>query len=199
MSNRLQPKHYTDLDSVLSTAWRLLSRGARDTKFDGHIVHVATVTGEGFPTIRSVVLRGFDQRTRTLRFHTDSRSRKSSEVFERPQIAAHLYAKRQKIQLRMLCRATLHHRDTASSAAWRSMQEMSRRCYHQVQPPGTVLEAPTMVTSESDLDADRAYDNFAVVAATIQKLEWLYLSAAGHRRALFDWRNGKETATWLAP
>ena len=199
MSNRLPPAHYNDLDEILPAAWSLLQRGVRDRRADFHLLQVATVTSEGLPSIRSVVLRGFDEQTRTMRFHTDSRAEKSNEIFERSQIVAHLYSREEKIQLRMLCRASLHHRNAVSSAGWRSMREMSRDCYRQTLAPGTRVDTPQDITVDANMDADEAYDNFAVVTATIQHLEWLYLAAAGHRRAVFDWRNGSETRTWLAP
>ena len=79
------------------------------------------------------------------------------------------------------------------------MREMSRDCYRQTLAPGTRVESPQDISIDADMDADDAYDNFAVVTATIQHLEWLYLAVAGHRRAVFDWRNGSETRAWLAP
>ena len=42
-------------------------------------------------------------------------------------------------------------------------------------------------------------ENFSVIDIMIDQLEWLYLHASGHRRALFSWQNDHLTATWLAP
>lgn len=199
MSNRLQPPHYNDLDAILPTAWDLLTQGARDRKSDFHILHLATISADGIPNNRSIVLQDFDVQSRTILFHTDSRSEKAAEIFERPHVAIHAYSRSEKVQLRMQCRANFHHCDVVTGAAWRTMHDMSRQCYKQVEAPGAPIPAPSTGALQAEDDGEsQPYENFAVVMATIQKLEWLYLSAAGHRRALFDWRHGELQKTWLA-
>ena len=199
MSNRLQPSHFHNLEDALKAAWSLLGKGARNARSSFHVMQIASVTADGLPAIRSVVLRGVDAANRTIRFHTDSRSPKANEIFERPQIAAHFYSPKEKVQLRLQCRAQLHHHDAWSSSAWRHLQEMSRECYRQARPPGALLETPAHASFEPACDQQEAYDNFAVVTARIQRLEWLYLSSQGHRRARFEWPRGRQVATWLAP
>ena len=198
MSNRLQPRHYNDLDAILPAAWDLLARGARDRKSEFHILHLSTITADGFPSSRSVVLRGFDEQARSIQFHTDSRSEKAAEIFERPHVAIHAYSQAEKVQLRMQCRASFHHCDALTGAAWRTMHDMSRQCYTQDVSPGSPIETPTSGALNTEEGESKPYENFAVVIAMIQRLEWLYLSAAGHRRALFDWRHGELQKTWLA-
>jgi pyridoxamine 5'-phosphate oxidase len=199
MNDRQKTPNYGDLDAAVETAWRLLAEGVKTSRSECHILNLATVTDDGLPSIRSVVIRGFDARTRSIRFHTDYRSKKLSEITQRPYVVAHLYALREKVQLRMLCRATVDHGNSKTSAAWRSMKAMSRRCYGQLQAPGTAIEAPELIAMEPLAFVDATHENFAVVTAKIQTLDWLYLDAAGHRRAFFDWRNGAEIRTWLAP
>jgi pyridoxamine 5'-phosphate oxidase len=190
---------YEDLDSILSMAWQLLKEGVRSAGSVYHVINVATVSNGLIPRVRSVVLRGFDETSRTLRFHTDARSEKAREIRMSGSVAVHLYAKDAKIQIRMLCRAQLHHDDAITCEAWRSMKDMSRRCYSQVEAPGTVVTSPQSVTFGREIDGDKAYGNFAAVVAKIETLEWLYLSATGYRRALFDWRNDSDKRAWLAP
>jgi pyridoxamine 5'-phosphate oxidase len=199
MSNRLEPAHHNNLDAIIPAAWSPPQRGVSDRKSGSHILQVATINTDGLPTIRSVVLRAFEEQTRTLRFHTDFRSEKDKEIFDRPQIAIHIYDRVEKAQLRLRCRATLHHRDSQSAGAWRSMPDMSSKCYGQIAPTGNPLDSPTHANNASTRVIDDAYDNFAVVSGVIQQLEWLYLSASGHRRALVRWRNGKGIKTSLAP
>ncbi|MDA7946165.1 MAG: pyridoxamine 5'-phosphate oxidase family protein [Hyphomicrobiaceae bacterium] len=198
MSNRLQPPHYNDLDAILPTVWDLLARGARGRNSEFHILHLATISAEGYPNSRSVVLRGFDVQTRSIQFHTDSRSAKAAEIFERPHVSIHAYSRSEKVQLRMQCRASFHHCDALTGAAWRTMHDMSRECYRQVETPGRPIETPTPNSLSAEENDTPPYENFAVVIATIQRLEWLFLSAAGHRRALFDWRHGELQKSWLA-
>lgn len=191
--------HYDDLDAILQKAWSLLSEGVQRAGSAYHIINVATLGSDLTPRIRSVVLRGFDRSARTIRFHTDARSDKAIEIARTEKLAIHLYARDEKIQLRLTCRGTFHHGDDISREAWRSTRPMSRECYGQVEAPGTVVHSPQSVASGKDSALDAAYANFAAVLAKIDTLEWLYLCAGGHRRARFDWEHGVQTQVWLAP
>lgn len=190
---------YDDLDVILKKAWSVLSDGVHKAASPYHVINVATLGNDLTPRIRSVVLRGFDEPARTLRFHTDARSAKASEIARAKTLAVHVYAKDEKIQLRMACRGTVHNCDDVSQEAWRLTKKMSRECYRQLQGPGTVVPSCDSVALGDGNDSDTAYTNFAAVVARIETLEWLYLSASGHRRALFDWRGGSSTRVWLAP
>ena len=45
--------------------------------------------------------------------------------------------------------------------------------------------------------SERGYENFTVVKCKIKSIEWLYLAAKGHRRAIFDIENKNQN--WLVP
>jgi hypothetical protein len=47
--------------------------------------------------------------------------------------------------------------------------------------------------------ADDGQKNFAVLMATVDRVEWLYLAIEGHRRARWTWSEGGWQGTWLAP
>ncbi len=197
-TQRGEPPHYFSLDAALDAAWTCLTLGASNRRSPFHTISIATVRSEGYPTIRTVVLRSFDRTLRTLSFHTDMRSRKFAEFKAAPHFAAHFYDPRAKIQIRLDCRATLNAGDGVSRHAWTRAQPMSRECYGQPVPPGSPIGTPEEV-GENWLGDDGAYANFAVVTGAILALEWLYLAAGGHRRALFDWRSGSLQQTWIAP
>ena len=46
--------------------------------------------------------------------------------------------------------------------------------------------------------SEEGYKNFTVIQCKIKSIEWLYLAAKGHRRALID-LNGLKKFTWLVP
>lgn len=199
MSDKVRLAHYHDLDALLRTAWSMVEQGVGDRTASFHIAQVATVDGAGMPAVRSVVLRGFDSQSLTLRFHTDIRSGKVDEIRAQPAIAIHLYDRFEKVQLRLSCLAGVHYLDDVTAAAWQAMRPMSQECYGQQSSPGTALSVPDGGADITAAVKRDAVDNFAVVTARIRTLEWLYLSASGHRRAFFDFRTGQETQTWLAP
>ena len=47
-------------------------------------------------------------------------------------------------------------------------------------------------------ESEAGYKNFCVIRCNIKSIEWLYLAAKGHRRALIDF-NGSKKFTWLIP
>jgi 3-hydroxyisobutyrate dehydrogenase len=192
-----RPAHYDSLDAVLEAAWDCLSEGARNRRSGFHTMTVATLRKDGWPTLRTVVLRGFNPDTRDVVFHTDLRTRKFEEIASNPRIGVHFYDPQRKIQLRLDCLARIDMHNEKSRASWLRARPMSRECYAQLPPPGSVLG--NGAEAGPTLDDDMAFENFAVVTAQIEVLDWLFLAAAGHRRARCDWSGGSVTKTWLAP
>ena len=45
--------------------------------------------------------------------------------------------------------------------------------------------------------SEKGYENFTVIKCNIKSIEWLYLAAKGHRRAIFNFENKKNS--WLVP
>jgi hypothetical protein len=193
---------YDDLDATLEEAWRRLARGAADRRSEFHTVQLATLGLDGAPRLRTVVLRGVEREARRLRAHTDRRSGKAAELAAEPRVALHAYDSRAKIQLRLRGRARLHVDDDAAAAAWAATQGGSRSCYRGL-PPGQALAAPgdgdPTQAMRSPQDPEAGRENFAALLFEAESLEWLYLAARGHRRALFDWAGGEWRGRWLAP
>lgn len=194
------PSFYNDLDETRVQAFGLLSRGVKDRRSAMHAFTVATVDAAGRPRLRTVVNRGFDVETRTLRFHTDTRSDKLAELARNPAAAVHIYDARAKIQLRMQVDARMHHIGELRQDAWQRTRPFSRECYRVVDAPGSAISEPEQVPFLSDEDPESGVENFAVVTLQINMMEWLYLAHSGHRRARFIWNESKELKqTWLVP
>lgn len=193
------PPFYNDLGQALAYAFAMLNAGAKDRHSAFHTPTLGTITVNGTPSVRTVVLRNFDAGERILRFHTDLRSRKPEEIAANPNIAFHFYDAGKKLQLRTECAARIEHQSDDAKAAWAASRVMSRACYAQKFAPGEPLAGPEQLTSAGALADEAAFANFCIVKAQIMHLEWLYLAARGHRRAAFDWRGGELRKMWLAP
>ncbi|MEM8663242.1 MAG: pyridoxamine 5'-phosphate oxidase family protein [Pseudomonadota bacterium] len=192
-----RPAHYSDLEAVELAAWDLMAAGARERKHAFHQATVASVGEEGLPEARTVVLRGARRAERRLRFHTDARSAKVATLRARPHCVVHFYDHDAKIQVRAEGRTTVHHGDALSRSMWDGMRAMSKECYRQPVGPGVVLAAPCGAQGPMLGDED-AYANFVVVEVEVLSFEWLYLAAAGHRRAVVRYADHIERQ-WLAP
>jgi len=78
-------------------------------------------------------------------------------------------------------------------AAWEATPGGSRAIYGAQPAPGLPVAAP----GPAPVAGERA--NFAAILFRFAAMEWLWLAAGGHRRALFTWSGEAEAATWLAP
>ncbi len=197
---RQPPGFYNDADETLAEAWRLIMRGVADRRSPFHTPTVSTNGVDGWPKLRTVVLRRCDVTARSLRFHADTRSQKVAELARDPRIGIHFYDPAAKIQLRIEGRAVVHADGPVADAAWAASRSFSRACYAINPGPGTALSVP----DEYDLPTDPAlYDggrvHFCAVETSIASVEWLYLANAGHRRAKFTWSGNAFEAVWLAP
>jgi len=197
MSEPELPSFYNDLDETLRAAWALLGRGAKDRKAPAHTPVLAT-NGADAPRVRTVVLRGCDREARTLHFHTDRRSAKVPEIEADPAGAVLVYDPKQKIQLRLDCRLSVHSDDEIAREAWAATRDFSRICYQVMRAPGEVVGDPAAVPFSAEDSHDGA-DHFAVIVAEVTRVEWLYLAAHGHRRAEFVWQDGTWQSRWLVP
>jgi hypothetical protein len=193
------PPWYDDLAGSLAEAWALLVRGAADRRHPFHTPQVATIGEDGAPSLRTVVLRGVEPARRTLRFHTDARSRKARELAADPRIALHAYHPGAKIQLRVSGVATLHRDDAVAAAAWAATRPFSRACYRVAAAPGTEAGDPYAALAETVEGEEAGREAFIAVTVSVERIEFLFLAAAGHRRALFDWSAGALAARWLVP
>lgn len=132
------------------------------------------------------------------RFHTDRRSAKVPEIEADPAGAVLVYDPKQKIQLRLDCRLSVHSADELARESWAAKRDFSRLCYQVMRAPGEAVSDPAAVPFSSQ-DSNEGADHFAVIAAKITRIEWLYLAHQGHRRAEFTWQDGGWHGRWLVP
>jgi 3-hydroxyisobutyrate dehydrogenase len=196
---RVEPAFYDDLDLTLAEAWSLLTAGAANRNEAFHTPAVATVSRDGTPAVRTVVLRGADPDEWRVRFHTDARAAKVPEIELGPAIEIHAYDAERKIQVRLACRASVHTSDAVAERAWRESPPGCREIYRTRPESGRPLDSPHEAGEETDGGEDAGRGNFCVVDCEVRALEWLYLAARGHRRARFVREDGRIAKTWLVP
>lgn len=198
---------YNDLVLSLAEAKRLMEAGAKDRKSASHAPVVATIDQRGDPSQRVMILRQVDWPNRTLRFHTDVRTAKVSET-ENAHVSVLFYEPEAKTQVRLSGRGTVLSVGNVADSAWEESTPFARRCYMPEVAPGTIVSAPISglpdwVEGRKPTEAELipARENFAVLIVTFNRLEWLYLANAGHRRAEWEWndRAAQWAGRWLIP
>jgi pyridoxamine 5'-phosphate oxidase len=201
------PSFYNDLDLTLKEVRALLTSGAQDRNSAAHHPVIASIDRDGRPQQRVMILRDCDWEQRRLRFHTDSRSHKISQIYETPEVSVLVYDEAAKIQIRLSGRAWIDTDDLATEA-WHASTQFARRCYMAEQAPGTETDAPTSGLSGTveGIQPDEeqltpARENFAALLVGFDGIDFLYLANAGHRRARWRWDPliAGWSGTWLIP
>ena len=154
---------------------------------------------------RVIVLRKADKENRFVQFHSDIRSSKIKKIKENSNCSILFYGKKDKIQLRLKVIAEINFKNNITKESWEKTGHISRKCYLVNNGPGSVSEKPTSgLDSKFDNfdftkeQSEEGYKNFCVIKCKIKTIEWLYLAAKGHRRALINFEGSKKF-TWLVP
>lgn len=200
------PAHYEDLTAV-EGAWKTLLRAGSSER--GHPFKkpvLSTLSSNGQPKARIIILRDVDLGERSIRLHTDARSGKVGEIEANPNVMLTFYDPTQEIQVQVSGKATAHRDDAYADAAWAGAPPSSRRAYLAEVTPGSVSERPVSglpldvegkVPSEERLRGGRT--NFAALQVVFDRIDWLFLNPAGNRRAKFVFQEDAWQGTWLAP
>jgi len=189
-----------DLLEIQRVSWQLLRDGVNSAKSALHTPGLAT-TGEHGPSLRTVVLRFCNEERRVLACHSDIRSAKVREAQADPRGSWLFYDRKRKLQLRLTGQLSIHVDDDFADSRWEKTTDSGRACYNTERSPGQHVPkpagAPDRIADANDEQAARSH--FAVIACKIEFLDWLVLSARGHRRAQFHWREGQWQASWVSP
>ena len=200
-----KPDYYNDLDKTYLKIWNLLEDGLANRNAPFHVPTFICGKNKNFDG-RIVVLRGINQKDKKIWFHSDIRSNKVKILKKNPLSSLLFYDKSEKIQLRISCNSKINYQNKTTEKAWKKTAHMSRQCYLGEKSPGTISALPTSGLSK-DIDdlkfsieeSEIGYKNFCLVENFINTIEWLYLAAKGHRRALFKLNNDLIEKKWINP
>jgi len=156
--------------------------------------------------LRTVVLREVLKPQRSLVFHTDLRSSKCRDMQANSMVQSLSYDPVDKIQIKALAQAHIHHHNERARLAWLQTPLPSRVNYGTPRPPGTPIAHPARAWDKKNSPqnltvpgSEKGWDHFALVITKISNLEFLHLSPEGHRRLRFAWPHNRLTASWLVP
>ena len=199
----MQPAYYENFEQIKNKYWSMLE-DAVSNRASSFRIPVFICSHQDEVDGRIVVLRKSDRENNLLQFHTDFRSPKVEILKNNNKASLLFYDKEEKIQLRVKVNCEINNQNSITKESWKRTQHISRRCYLTDSPPGTSSENPTsgMIAKLEDFDytlsqSEEGFKNFTVIKCKIKTIEWLYLAAKGHRRAMFDIENKKES--WLVP
>jgi hypothetical protein len=192
------------LAEVEAALWQELERAPRDKHHGWRTCVLATVDGTGGDVrtearadARTVVLREVDAAERTILIYTDARSPKAGQIAAHPSGLLVLWSPSLSWQLRLQVQLRLETDGLAVMSRWARMKlTPGAQDYLSPMPPGTPLHPLEDEAARAFVEPKReGREHFGVIAAEVGAIDWLELSAQGHRRASFD----GGVARWLAP
>jgi len=177
----------TVLREVEAAVWRELADCVRDKAHPWRVAVLASQGDEGADA-RSVVLREWDEATRTLIMFTDARSPKARQIEAHPLGMLVLWSAALGWQLRLRVRMAVETSGLRVSSRWARLKTThAAQDYLSPLAPGSPLGEATA--------ARDSRGHFAVISAQVLSADWLELHAEGHRRALID----DAGARWVTP
>ena len=195
--------YYEDFSEVEKKIWDLLTNAVTDRNSEFRTPVFICGNNKDLDG-RVVVLRKADQQSGFVQYHSDIRSSKIKKIKTNSNCSILFYGKKEKIQLRLKAECKVHFDDKVTKESWEKTGHISRKCYLVTNGPGTESETPTSGLDNkfdnfdfSKEESEEGYKNFCVIRCKVKSIEWLYLAAKGHRRALFDLENKKKN--WLVP
>ncbi len=198
-------ENISTLDDVLNSSWRILHNGVRNFRHPFYRPTLATIDDNN-PEVRTVILRGFSEKNRTLICYCDARTPKVSQIRGNPNVSWLFYHPEKWLQLRLSGTASVHTNDKRAESQWKKVRLTSRINYCSETTPGSPTGKPSLDSSSflSDkipklFDHSEARKNFAVIVCRFDQMDWLLLKLTGHIRAKFHWKDNRINASWAIP
>tara|TARA_B100000029_G_scaffold1395_1_gene1670 strand:+ start:700 stop:1305 length:606 start_codon:yes stop_codon:yes gene_type:complete len=189
-----------NLNLALNYALTKITNAIEGRDDDLHILNLVTVDEKNIPNTRNVVIRDFSEENLNIRFHTDKRSTKISDIKNNNKISLLGYERKDKLQIRFDAEATIIDSDEFLLDIWKGMYPMSRECYRVIESPGSKIKSLEDIKFEEEGNQGlNGFENFVAVSCDIQTIEILYLHHAGHLRASYTNNNGKLNGEWIVP
>ena len=196
--------YYENPNEIEKKIWQLLTDAVKDRSSEFR-TPVFICGDEKDLDGRVVVLRKADQQNNLLQYHSDIRSSKIKKIKKNPNCSILFYGKQEKIQLRVKAECDVNYNNDVTKESWEKTGHISRKCYLVTYGPGTESDKPTSGLDNkfdnfgfTKEESEVGYKNFCVIKCKIKSIEWLYLAAKGHRRALIKLGDSNKFK-WLIP
>ncbi|WP_394180125.1 pyridoxamine 5'-phosphate oxidase family protein [Yoonia maritima] len=181
---------YETLDGLHARAWETLRLGVCNQQHPARLPNFATVSPDGWPEARTVVLRSAEAASGEVSLHTDLFSGKVQSLRANPKASLHIWDSEQALQLRMKAEVSITS-GADTRQLWDRIPDHAQQSYGVTPPPGARIDAALDYVKEPDPDT------FAVLTCRISQIDVVHLGD-DHRRALFS-RASNWAGQWLSP
>lgn len=181
-------------NEIWSVILQQLHSGASEANHPFHFVNFCTLESKQ-PDCRYVVLREVSEDVQ-LKFYTDKRSDKVSQISENPEVCLLFYHAEERCQVKIKGQAKMVANEEELKNHWKSVLPEGRKAYQSTLAPKTKIPL-----SEKGWEQEKAYKSqfFSVLTILPEQVECLQLDKAGHLRIAFDKENENWVSNWLVP
>jgi len=175
-------------DDLFVLALEEMAKATGTAKHEFHTFTLGTVH-QGFPYLRTVVLRKFERECVNILFHTDIRSAKIDHLQKCPQVSLLSYGYKLRLQVSFNGVACIEKDSEITQYQFENSSEDAQQCYAYEARPGSILNSKTKEELQPDIQSpltsgqlSTAKDNFVVVRIVPDKCDILCLHHSGHIR-----------------
>ena len=174
-----------------SEVFAQLHRATADRKHPFRELVISTISPDGAPNSRTVILRGISEGLDQLMIYTDIRSDKVLELRDSSRVSLLFYHPPKKLQLKVSGEAEIHHNDELSRVEWERNGKRGAGSYISELRPGREIAEPQEGWKKHPVDNR----HFCVILIRIDSMEFLQLNGDRHLRSV---KKGN-TMQWIAP
>lgn len=185
----------TSAVSFIEAALSTLERAVRDRDAALRNIQLATVSPDGRPGLRTLVLRGFERAPACLETHSDARAGKVRDIAHASQVSLLAWSPAERLQLRFEGSARLHCGDAVAGARWDGLSLDARKAYGLRATPGSEIADPE---DQPHLPPGEQFEQFTVILISLASVDVLRLEPeGGQTRALGRFTASGMTGTWI--
>lgn len=183
---------------TIKEAWKkVLNEVSSASEDPGHPFRnltLATVNKEGSPRQRTVILRGFVNRSEFL-IYTDERSDKVNQIRLNSSVSLLFYDDQKKLQLQVNGAASVITEGPVHEKHWKNYGQKRARSFTSVLKPGIAINQPEDAYEWNPDDSSR----FCIIQIRASEMEFLQLDGHRHMRGVKQTEDQVQKISWIAP
>jgi len=178
----------TEPKIIFSCIWDELTKAISNRQHGWRTLTLATISPDGLPDARTVVLREVDSEKQQLTIYTDKRSPKVLHLTLQPSVSLVFWCTKLNWQLRINALAKICNSQMRTQQVWQQVRETAgAQDYLSIQAPSSPLYEDGLLSEDNN--------QLCIIDLNIQSIDWLSLSREGHQRAKIE----KNQFIWLTP
>lgn len=183
--------------SFIEAGLSILQRSLQDRASDLRNIQLATISADGYPRVRTLVLRVYEQRPACAEMHSDARAAKVDDIAATARVSLLAWSAADHLQLRFDGLARLHRDDDVAHARWEMLSSKARDAYGSQARPGTPIEDPE---GQAHLSPAEQFQQFTVIRVALDSVDILQLEPeGGQKRAHGRFTSSGVTTHWIGP